>query len=222
MIFLHERCFVLTAKETYTREISFDFPGPTVYTALCFREVVNTVYLSDYLEQNLDVLRKWRDNASTCDWKPTIKVIKRTEGGLPASDREMDEIEEKARASVKRGGIMYANVHESPVVPELKDQQVDIIVTIFTLESACRTYAEYCQGVSNIVNHLRPGGSIIIGSVLEDDSYNSGNQVIFSLLYLTEHQILNALGNAGIDLNSVKKYVLNDEGVMFLMANKRS
>lgn len=50
--------------------------GPTVYTALCFRDTVNTVYLSDYLEQNLQVLRQWRNNSSAYDWKPTIKVIK--------------------------------------------------------------------------------------------------------------------------------------------------
>lgn len=44
---------------------------------------------------------------------------------------------------------------------------------------------------------------------------------MFSLLSLTEHQILDALGSAGIDLDSVKKYVLNDDGVLFLMATKR-
>ncbi|KAK5967808.1 hypothetical protein GCK32_022745, partial [Trichostrongylus colubriformis] len=45
--------------------------------------------------------------------------------------------------------------------------------------------------------------------------------VIFSLLNLTEQQILNALGKAGINLDTVKKYVLDEEGVMFLMATKR-
>ncbi|VDP44813.1 unnamed protein product [Heligmosomoides polygyrus] len=188
---------------------------------MCFRDTVNTVYLSDYLEQNLQVLRQWRNNSSAYDWKPTIKVIKRSEGCSPATDEELNETEEKARAAVKRGGIMYANVHDSPVVPGLKDRQVDILVTIFTLESACQTYQEYRQCILNVVRQLRSGGRIVIGSVLEDDSYNSGNQVMFSLLSLTEHQILDALGSAGIDLDSVKKYVLNDDGVLFLMATKR-
>lgn len=43
---------------------------------------------------------------------------------------------------------------------------------------------------------------------------------MFTLLNLTETQILNTLEEAGIDMSSVKKYVLNDEGVMFLMATK--
>ncbi|KAK6014971.1 hypothetical protein OSTOST_19632 [Ostertagia ostertagi] len=71
------------------------------------------------------------------------------------------------------------------------------------------------------MNHLRPGGRLVIGSVLGDDSYNSGNQVIFSLLSLTEQQIMSALAKAGIDLNTVKKYVLDEDGVIFLMATKR-
>ncbi|RCN49450.1 NNMT/PNMT/TEMT family protein [Ancylostoma caninum] len=98
--------------------------GPTVYSALCFRDVVKRVYLSDYLSKNLDILKAWRSNTSIYDWKPTIKVILRTEGALPASDPEMEEVEERARAALKCGGILYANVHEDPVVPDMKGEQV--------------------------------------------------------------------------------------------------
>uniref|UniRef100_A0A158PC25 Transcription initiation factor TFIID subunit 4 n=1 Tax=Angiostrongylus cantonensis TaxID=6313 RepID=A0A158PC25_ANGCA len=45
---------------------------------------------------------------------------------------------------------------------------------------------------------------------------------MFSLLYLTEEQILNALADSDIDLDSMKKYVLNEDGVLFLMATKKS
>ncbi|VDM59383.1 unnamed protein product [Angiostrongylus costaricensis] len=151
--------------------------GPTVYSALCFRDTVTRVYLSDYMTKNLEVLKKWCENTTTHDWKPTIKVIKRTEGGFPFTMEEMEKIETKARMAVKCGGIMYANVHEDPVVPDLQGQKMDIVVTIFTLESACETYAQYCQCVKNIMKHLRSGGRFLLGSVLEDDAYNSGNHV---------------------------------------------
>ena len=148
------------------------------------------------------------------------------------------------------------------MVPDLAGRQSDILLTIFTLESACQNYDQYVKCVRNIVAQLRSGGKFIIGSVLEDDEYNSGKQVstsqkntflrskfdfgqlsrtagslllttvafcvtksimlqlIFSLLHLTEEMILSALEMAGIDLSSAKKYVLPDEGVMFLMATK--
>ncbi|CAI4230517.1 unnamed protein product [Auanema sp. JU1783] len=195
--------------------------GPTVYTALCFRDVVNEVYLSDYVEKNLEILNEWvTQKGNIIDWFPTLRVIKRTEGGPPFTDKELSECENAARKLVKAGGILFANVHENPTVPMLRNMQVDILVTIFTLESACRTYEQYVESLGNTVAHLRSGGRLVLGSVLEDDSYNSGKQVIFHLLNLTEENILNALEAVGMNLESIKKYVLQDEGVMFLMITK--
>ncbi|CAD6190443.1 unnamed protein product [Caenorhabditis auriculariae] len=194
--------------------------GPTVYSALCFRDVAKKVYLSDYVDRNLDVLRKWTKGENTIDWKPTIKVIIRTEGGHPPTDAVIDVVEGKARGTVKSGGIHFADVHLPRPVPDLPVDQVDILVTIFTLESACRNYEEYCSCVNNMLGLLRSGGRFVLGSVLDDDTYNSGKQMIFHLLNLRENQILDALENAGLDMNSIKKYVLEGEGVMFLMGTK--
>ncbi|PAV65432.1 hypothetical protein WR25_12525 [Diploscapter pachys] len=194
--------------------------GPTVYSALCFRDVVNEVYLTDYVEKNLDRVKEWLAGNTTHDWKPTIKVILRTEGGNFLQQGIIETSEEKARGVVKCGGIYFADVHQNPVVPSMEGRQVDILLTIFTLESACQTYEQYKVCVKNMMNHLRPGGRFILGSVLEDDEYNSGRSVMFTLLNLTETKILDALEEVGIDMGSVKKYVLNDEGVMFLMATK--
>ncbi|KJH39757.1 NNMT/PNMT/TEMT family protein, partial [Dictyocaulus viviparus] len=97
--------------------------GPTVYSALCFRDTVKKIFLSDYLLKNLDALKQWCNETTSHDWKPTIRVIKRTEGGLPVTMKEVEEIEAKARIAVKCGGIMYANVHEDPVVSDLAGQE---------------------------------------------------------------------------------------------------
>ncbi|VDM70426.1 unnamed protein product [Strongylus vulgaris] len=73
----------------------------------------------------------------------------RTEGEQHSKDSDLDEVEENARGAVKCGGIMYANVHDDPVVPDLKEK-VDVLVSIFTLESACQTYTEYCHCIKNM------------------------------------------------------------------------
>ncbi|ULT99256.1 hypothetical protein L3Y34_000532 [Caenorhabditis briggsae] len=194
--------------------------GPTVYAALCFRDVIKRVHLSDFVDRNLDVLRKWVRREETIDWVPTIKVIKRTEGGPVPTEKVCDEVEEKARGLVKSGGIHFADVHQDVVVPELNGKQVDILVSIFTLESACRNYEEYCKCVANMMRHLRSGGRFVLGSVLEDNEYNSGRQTIFHLLNLREQMILDALVSVGLDIPNAKKYVLDGEGVMFIMATK--
>ena len=126
--------------------------GPTVYSALCFRDVAKRVHLADYVDRNLDVLRKWVRREETIDWVPTIKVIKRTEGGPVPTENVCQEVEEKARGLVKSGGIHFADVHQNVVVPELAGKQADVLVSIFTLESACRNYEEYCKCVENMVS----------------------------------------------------------------------
>ncbi|CAI2349550.1 unnamed protein product [Caenorhabditis sp. 36 PRJEB53466] len=194
--------------------------GPTVYSALCFRDVAKTVHLSDYVERNLDVLRKWIRHEETIDWVPTIKVIKRTEGGPVPTQDVCRDVEEKARGLVKCGGVHFADIHQTDVVPEMSGKHVDILVSIFTLESACHTYEEYCKCVANMMRLLRPGGRFVIGSVLEDDAYNSGTQTIFHLLNLREKMVLDALAAVGLDVENAKKYVLDGEGVMFMMATK--
>lgn len=54
-----------------------NFLGPTVYSALCFRDVVREVHMADYVEGNLKLLREWLNKESQHDWKPTIRVIRR-------------------------------------------------------------------------------------------------------------------------------------------------
>lgn len=48
-----------------------------MYSAICFRDAVKTVYLSDYVEKNLDRITKWQAGEGDYDWKPTVKVIAR-------------------------------------------------------------------------------------------------------------------------------------------------
>ena len=45
-------------------------------------------------------------------------------------------------------------------------------------------------------------------------------QTIFHLLNLREQMILDALVAVGLDVANAKKYVLDGEGVMFIMATK--
>lgn len=51
--------------------------GPTVYSAVCFRNVVKEIYLTDFLQQNLDHLDDWINERRAFDWKPVVQVIAR-------------------------------------------------------------------------------------------------------------------------------------------------
>lgn len=63
--------------------------------------------------------------------------------------------------------------------------------------------------------------------MIEDDAYNSGlnresgKPVYFSLLNLDADFVYGCLEEFGMDNSTMKSYVLSQEGVMFLMVNKR-
>ena len=88
----------------------------------------------------------------------------------------LERIEEEARAAVRGGGLLHANVLETDVLNNDRaaaggetPNLFDIVVTIFTLESACSTLEQYREALRNVVSLLRPGGPLILGSVIEDD-----------------------------------------------------
>ncbi|GMS87304.1 hypothetical protein PENTCL1PPCAC_9479, partial [Pristionchus entomophagus] len=194
--------------------------GPTVYSAVCFRECIDRAYMTDFVQKNLGSLRDWTNGVSSHDWQPTIKVILRTEGITGSTDNVLEKVEKRTQELVHAGGVLFSNVHDSPCVPDLPEDQVDILVSVFCLESACKNLEEYNTCVKNMMAHLRPGGKFILGSVIDDNIYNAGNQRMFWLLRLTEQDVVSALADAGLDVENRKAYVLEEEGVMFAMLTK--
>ncbi|VDK50264.1 unnamed protein product [Anisakis simplex] len=165
--------------------------GPTIYSAICFRSCVKSITLTDYLAKNLDCIDEWMaGNENAFDWTPLISIVTRTEGECPVSEKDISEIESKARSLIRSGGTYQADITQAFLSNKhFMQKQFDIIVSVFCLESATTDYQTYCQSMSNMLELLRPGGRLILGSVVEDDRYMSDDSTMFSLLSLTEDEI---------------------------------
>ncbi|TKR57677.1 hypothetical protein L596_030347 [Steinernema carpocapsae] len=200
--------------------------GPTIYSAICFREVVSRIYLTDYVQNNLDVLESWLTKSKPFDWSGVVKVVLRNEGSRPMPDDKISEIIETVRQKVNNGGIFQADVHNENVIPFNKNKIVfDLMVSVFCLEAACSNFDEYKVAMRNMTKLIRPCGRLVLGSVTEDSSYvsgvsSSGQSTVFHLLHLTEEQIEECLEDCDFDLSTMRKYALNNEGVLFLMIKK--
>uniref|UniRef100_A0A5S6R4Q2 Methyltransferase type 11 domain-containing protein n=1 Tax=Trichuris muris TaxID=70415 RepID=A0A5S6R4Q2_TRIMR len=48
--------------------------GPTVHVPVVFRKKVDEIYLSDYLPQNRELLRKWLRNGEPFDWSEIVEA----------------------------------------------------------------------------------------------------------------------------------------------------
>ncbi|KAI6214666.1 hypothetical protein M3Y94_00295400 [Aphelenchoides besseyi] len=201
--------------------------GPASFSAISFRNIVEEVYLSDFLTQNLNILENWVTQKDSFDWTAVLKVIARNEG-IRTEHSILMEMEEKARIAVKNGGILHADVHNENVLEQTStvksNSQFDILVTIFCLESACRTYEEYSNALKNILRLLRPGGTLILGTVLEDQSYTSGicagKPKLFTLLSLKLEWIVDELIANAMETNEMTHLGLPSHGVGFIMISK--
>ncbi|KAE9552751.1 hypothetical protein FO519_004013 [Halicephalobus sp. NKZ332] len=193
--------------------------GPTIYSAISFRDIVQRIYLTDYVDKSLTMLEDWLYARTSFNWEKAIKVIARTEGVHLKNDKEVNEIEEQTRRTVENGGIYKADVRTKDVLllnskdPKPKDKQFDIVVSVFCLESACSTHEEYVSSLKNVLSLLQPGGYLILGSVIDDVIYNSGfSQVgdskLFSLLNLSEEFIEEQFVKEHMNMESLHKYAI--------------
>ncbi|KAI6241751.1 hypothetical protein M3Y99_00338100 [Aphelenchoides fujianensis] len=202
--------------------------GPTVYSAIGFRRVVKQIFLSDYVRSNLELLEDWLEQRRPFDWTAVSKIIGRNEG-LRVDSAELERMEEETRAAVKTGGILHANVHNEEVLGENPKidpgVQFDVLVSIFCLESACSTHEQYARAMRNMLKLLRPGGCLILGSVIEDNVYVSGMHAdkprLFTLLSLKEEFIVEQLEENGIKTANMTRLGLVHHGALFLMARKK-
>ena len=78
----------------------------------------------------------------------------------------------------------------------VKQEQFEIIQTTLTLEAACKTYAEYKDGVRKLVGLLKPGGFLLMFIEERETFYILGKKR-WDILYLTLEQVKEALVEAG-------------------------
>jgi len=142
-------------------------------------------------------------------------------------NRNIAEIEEKARKLVHKGGIHPVNVHDNPVMgASSSSKHFDILVTVFCLESASSSLEQYRHAMGNTLELLRPGGYFVLGTLIGHDAYNAGmcmgakSAKFFTILNLSEEFVMGCLKEFGMDTETAKKLSLEDEGVLFLMVKK--
>lgn len=86
--------------------------GPTVHMAMYFRHTVDEVYLSDFLEQNLDAINLWLSNSdiNKFDWSNVSKYIALMEGG----EGDWRSVENQGRQIIK--GVLHCDVLKKGVL----------------------------------------------------------------------------------------------------------
>ncbi|CAI9571094.1 unnamed protein product [Staurois parvus] len=215
--------------ETFTSgdvkgDLLIDFgTGPTIYQLLSACEAFNKIITSDFLEQNRAQLQKWlRKDPDALDWTPIVKMVCELEGNSESCKRK----EEKLRRTVTK--VLKCDALKKKPYDPVEMPQADCLISCLCLEGPCKDVESFTHVLRNFKDLIKPGGHIIIQSVLNSSYYYVGQKKFFSLA-ITKEELEKAFKEAGYEIVKLKVIPLNEksrldisgqDGYYFLHARK--
>ncbi|NXF09259.1 NNMT methyltransferase, partial [Smithornis capensis] len=195
--------------------------GPTIYQLLSACEHFREITALDYTDQNRRELEKWLKNeAGAFDWVPVVKYVCELEG-----DRDKwAEKQEKLRKKVKQ--VLKCDVTKANPTDPVSLPPADCIVSTLCLEAACKDLPAFRRALRNISTLVKPGGHLVLVTVLKE-TYYAFNDQVFSCLRLEKHEVEEAVEAAGfqVKFSEAQPMTMADEcadcgAVLSLMAHR--
>ncbi|NXP02568.1 NNMT methyltransferase, partial [Thinocorus orbignyianus] len=168
--------------------------GPTIYQLLSACERFQEITALDYTDQNRRELEKWlKKEAGAFDWRPVVEYVCELEGGR----EKWAEKEEKLRKKVKQ--VLKCDVTKANPTDPVSLPPADCVVSALCLEAACKDLPTFRSALRNMGTLLKPGGHLVMVTVLRETYYAFNNQV-FSCLRLEKSMVEEAVEGAGFNV----------------------
>ncbi|KRX80264.1 putative methyltransferase -like protein, partial [Trichinella sp. T6] len=209
-----ERLSLKKAPETGITRLLDIGSGPTIHMAVVFRDKVDEIYLSDYLEQNCEQLRLWMQDRKPFDWRSVLGYIAQREGQATLS---VEAMEVASRSKLR--GVFHCDVFKPGVVdwPDYDGLGFDVVSSLFCLEFASNTVDDFTNALTNVVRLVKPGGYLILGGVLGESWCKFGGR-LFSSYPLTEAQLFASLRQNGINPTDPTFTYYNHSDIFLVLA----
>lgn len=165
----------------------------TLHHEIPLTPFVQELYVSDYLQANLDEMKKWLNGDSDAhNWDIYIEGVLRLEGmaQVAASDIE-------ARKQLMKGRI------RQPILVDIaqkrplgSDERFPLVTAFYVAESVAQNKAEWLRYMENISSLVADDGVFIVSALRNADSYQVGS-AYFPSAHIDEHDISEALEHLG-------------------------
>ena len=178
--------------------------GPTVHHALPFAPHVDEVYMADYLEENLEQVRLWRDGARDAhDWTLNTRMTLEREGG-DTSDEAIAARENLARSKI----IDVFPCDLKKATPTAMRRRFDGVGCFYCVEEIGITLEEWRNVLGRAVDYLKPGGLFYMAALAGMDTYDvidaSGQVVSYPCANIDGGHIGSALRELGFDPSEIR------------------
>ncbi|NXT03631.1 NNMT methyltransferase, partial [Jacana jacana] len=168
--------------------------GPTIYQLLSACEHFQEIIALDYTDQNRQELEKWlKKEAGAFDWRPVVEYVCELEGGRQTWAEKEEKLRKKVR-QVLKCDVTKANPTDPVTLPP-----ADCAVSTLCLEAACKDLATFRSALRNVGSLLKPGGHLVMVTVLRE-TYYAFNKQVFSCLHLEKAAVEEAVEGAGFEV----------------------
>ncbi|KAG9463401.1 nicotinamide N-methyltransferase-like [Eleutherodactylus coqui] len=165
--------------------------GASIYHLLSACEVFNNIIVSDLLEQNRAEFQKWlKKDPDAFDWTHIIKSVCELEGNGDDCKKKAEKLRSKVKEVLKCDALKR-NPYDPVVVPP-----VDCLLCCLCLEAACKDIETYCEVLGNFKDLIKPGGHLLIISVMDSTFYCVG-KTYFSQMFANKEELEMAFKEAG-------------------------
>lgn len=195
--------------------------GPTLYQLMNIIEHVGSVYFTDYVEDNLNEIRKWKNKQKDAfNWHDTLKAaLELKKDTVNISEKEISSLENELRNKITK--IEFCDVFKKGMAIEKKG--FDIINTHFVAESATNSKKKWESAIYNMSKKLNKDGLLFMSALLGAKGSYKVLDKNFPAVELNEIDIEKTFKKTGLSLIRTKSIRFenkdnNYEGFIFIVA----
>jgi len=181
--------------------------GATVHSIASASAFFSHITMSDYVQDNLDNLKKWIAGDSSL--KQLLDIPAELEGF--GNDMELGKkiLESRIRSSIKR--VTRCDMLSDNILCESTDDPwtsppFDMIISCLTMEVVPKDFKGYCESLKNASKLLRSEGGLVMCGFLGGSNWAVGGKV-FNHIQIKEDDLISALTEAGFGQFKLKTKV---------------
>ncbi|KAM5125815.1 indolethylamine N-methyltransferase-like [Mantella aurantiaca] len=166
-------------------------------------------------------LSRWlHDRTGAYDWTHTSATVAELEGNRA----QLQEKEIRLKSSIKQ--ILKFDFEEANITSPVELKLADCVLCVWILNSSSKNEDEYMRNLEKILKLLKPGGHLLLFSVIDITYYNVGGERFHAFTH-DEAFVKNALSKLGlvIDYYAVQRRsnvsdLTDYKAMMFTVAHK--
>jgi len=175
--------------------------GPTIYPLISAVSRVDEIHFSDYLEANLEEVRRWiTADPDAFDWDDFIRKAIELETGARCTDSQVAQRAKEIRERVTR--LIRCDASRTPPL-DGPSGTYDVVLTNFCAESATSDRELWQAYMTNILSVLKPGGSLVMSALEGATRYSVGSRS-FPAVDITAEELIELLVDNGFRRKAIE------------------